>query len=302
MSRICAAADIGSNTAHLLVAAAQNDLVTRIDNFNEWIPLGEVVARHGVIPKELIAQLVNAVREFKKLSAQRNATELYVFATEGMRMARNHDAVLAKIERETGIRVEIIPPAREAELSLRGVMLDSRHFRVDAMLEVGGGSAQIAKVHQGRLVETDSLPLGTGRVIAESGLRNPCPDLAFEAAQSYVEATLGTCMIRPPMTRIVISGGVGRGLWRAMHPDGEKTLAREELDYLIWSTRQLSIDRVIERFNVKPKRASTLLPGALIYRALMDWAKVESVIVSEFGIREGAVLEMVAQRIKGCPV
>ena len=302
MSRIFAAADIGSNTAHLLIAAAQDDLVTRIDNFNEWIPLGEVVARQGNIPKDLVSQLVNAVREFKKMAAQKNAVELFVFATEGMRMAQNHDTVLSKIEKETGIKVEIISPMREAELSLKGVMLDCRHFRIDSIFEVGGGSVQIGRVKRSELVESVSLPLGTGRIIAQSGLRNPCPDLAFEAAISYVETTLEKCTISGRSERAVISGGVGRGLWRALHPDGEKNISREELDFLIWSTRRLSIDRIIERFNVKPKRAGTLLPGAIIYKSLMDRFETDEFIVSEFGIREGAMIEMAARRIKGCPV
>ncbi len=302
MSRIFAAADIGSNTAHLLIAAAQDDLVTRIDNFNEWIPLGEIVARHGTIPKDMVSQLINAVREFKKMAAQKNAVEMYVFATEGMRMAQNYPAVLSKIEKETGIKVDIIAPIREAELSLKGVMLDCRHFRIDCLFEVGGGSAQIGRVKNGNLTESVSLPLGTGRIIAQSGLRNPCPDLAFEAASSYIEATLEKCTISGPSDRAVISGGVGRGLWRALHPDGEKNISRQELEFLIWSTRRLSIDRIIERFNVKPKRAGTLLPGALIYKALMDRFETDELIVSEFGIREGAMLEMAARRIKGCPV
>jgi len=59
-SRVFAAADIGSNTAHLLVAATDGSLVMRIDNYNEWIPLGEVVTRVGSIPKEVTQDLVDS--------------------------------------------------------------------------------------------------------------------------------------------------------------------------------------------------------------------------------------------------
>lgn len=292
MTRILAAADIGSNTAHLLVAATDGQLVMRIDNFNEWIPLGEVVARTGQIPKEIVTQLVLAVKEFKRISTSKQAESLYVFATEGMRSALNHRAVLKKILDETGVKVDVISPHREAVLSLAGVLLDTRNYGAEMMFEVGGGSAQIGIVAKNKLVQEESLPLGTGRVIAESGLRNPCPDYALAAAVNYIDSVLAGASISKTASIGVASGGVGRGLWRALHPDSEKVIALEELDYIVWSCSRLPTDRIVARFGVKQKRAGTLLPGGLVYRALMRKYGLKDLAVSEFGIREGAVLEM----------
>jgi exopolyphosphatase/guanosine-5'-triphosphate,3'-diphosphate pyrophosphatase len=202
---------------------------------------------------------------------------------------------------ETGVKVEIIPPAREAELSFRGVMLDTRLYGCDLLFEVGGGSAQIGGVSRNKLVQEESLPLGTGRIIAESDLRSPCPDYALQAAENYIQETLERSRIEVRGRRAVASGGVGRGLWRAIHPDSEKVLALEELDYIIWATSRLPLDRIVARFGVKQKRAGTLLPGALVYRALMRKFGVAEIVVSEFGIREGAILEMAAGRIPKCP-
>ncbi len=298
MTRILAAADIGSNTAHLLVAATDGNLVMRIDNFNEWIPLGEVVARTGEIPKEMVTQLVAAVKEFKRISSAKQADALYVFATEGMRAAINHKAVLKKINDETGVKVDIIHPKREAELSMRGVSLDTKNYGAEVMFEVGGGSAQIGLISKNSLKEEESLPLGTGRIIAESGLRNPCPDYALTAAINYIDSILSAGQLTGRASTGVASGGVARGLWRALHPDSEKVLALDELKYIIWSCSRLPTDRIVSRFGVKQKRAGTLLPGALVYSALMEKFGVRDLAVSEFGIREGAVLEMSSGKMK----
>lgn len=302
MPRIFAAADIGSNTAHLLVAATEGELVMRIDNFNEWIPLGETVAKLREIPKENVQQLVTAVKEFRRVALNKQAEGLYVFATEAMRAARNHEAVLKKIQSETGVKVEIISPTREAELSLRGTLLDTRHYGCDMLFEVGGGSAQIGRIQKGKLIEEESLRLGTGRIIAECDLRTPCPDYARQAADNYIDSMLEFGHIEGKGTRAVASGGVARGLWRALHPDSEKVITIEELDYVIWATSRLPVDRIVARFNVKQKRAGTLLPGALVYRALLQRFGLSEMVVSEFGIREGAVLEMAAGRMGRCPV
>lgn len=290
--RVYAAADIGSNTAHLLVGASDGDLVMRLDNYNEWIPLGEVVSKKGQIPKEYVNQLVLTCKEFKRMAVAHKAEALYVFATEGMRMARNHDAVLERIKTEADIVVDVISPSREAELSFLGVSLDTRNLGVDTLFEVGGGSLQIAHISGTNLGQKESLPLGTGRIIAESGLRNPCPDWAFDAARRYIDETLGKSEVSLDARMAVASGGVGRGLWRALHPDGEKMLSIEEVEYMAWSVARLPLDRIIQRFNVKQKRAGTLLPGALVYGALMRRFGLKEMAISEFGIREGAILEM----------
>lgn len=303
MARVYAAADIGSNTAHLLVAATEGDLVMRLDNLNEWIQLGEMVARTGSISEESVDQLIAAVHEFKRVAAARKASGLYVFATEALRAASNSSSVLKRIKSETDIVVDLILPRREAELSLNGVLLDCADANPGILFEVGGGSAQIAKVHGGEILDEESLPLGTGRLIAESGLRNPCPPDALGIATRLIQDRLDRCLIPAEEGQIaVVSGGVARGLWRAIHPDGEKYLALEELDYIAWATSRLSVERIVDRFDVKAKRAGTLLIGALIYSALMRRFRLRELVVSEFGVREGAVLDLGRGKMKACPV
>src|SRR5579872_3040339 len=244
MASVLAAADIGSNTAHLLVAATDGQLVMRIDNVNEWIPLGEEVARQGEVPAERIDELVFAIKEFKRVATLRAAKSLYVFATEAVRSAKNREAVIRKIKSETGIAVDVISPQREAELSMRGIRLDTRGVEANLMFEVGGGSGQIAVLQHDKMTNEVSLPIGTGRLIAECGLSSPCPPQRVEAAKAYLARAIETCAFEVPPGAALGSGGVARGLWRGLHPDGEKELAIEEIDYLAWSTAQLTVPRI----------------------------------------------------------
>lgn len=269
----------------------------RIDNVNEWIPLGEEVARYGEIPRTRVEELVAAMREFRRVATSKSAAGLYVFATEAMRRASNHAEVLEKIGAETGISIDLIEPRREAELSFRGIQLDTAIASPNLLFEVGGGSAQVANLGFGRLAEEISLPLGTGRLIAEVGLESPCPAGALEGAERFIQAQLDRIDWKVAEPRAVASGGVARGLWRALHPDGEKVLALEEIEFLAWSAARLPTARITERFGVKAKRAGTLLPGALVYRALMNKFGLQSLMISEFGVREGAILEMAARRV-----
>ena len=65
-----------------------------------------------------------------------------------------------------------------------------------------------------------------------------------------------------------------------------------EVDYVAWAAARLSADTIGKRFWVKIRRAETLLPGALVFRALLEHFKLDEVTVSEFGVREGAALEV----------
>jgi exopolyphosphatase/guanosine-5'-triphosphate,3'-diphosphate pyrophosphatase len=221
-----------------------------------------------------------------------------------MRAAANHEDVIRQIRQQAGVEVEIIAPSRETDFSFEGVLLDNRDLHPDLLFEVGGGSVQVAAIAAEKIEQHISLPLGTGRVIANSGLANPCPPECILAAQQFIDSVISAATLPrlPAKPRAVASGGVARGLWRALHPDGEKRLYREELDYLIWSSSRLNVDRVINRFNVKARRAGTLLPGAMVYRTLMERFNLAEIFVSEFGVREGAVLEMARGKIERCPV
>lgn len=292
MTRTYAAADIGSNTAHLLVAATDGKLVMRIDNVNEWIPLGEEVARSGEISKERVDQLVAVLKEFRQTAQVRKAEGLYVFATEAVRAAKNHEVALKRIKKESGVTVQIASPDQEAQFSLRGTSLDTVSSGRTVMIEVGGGSAQILTVGLEEGAKDVSLKLGTGTVIAKTGLSHPCSESDLASSRQYIQSELDKLGKSSSLEIAVGSGGVIRGIWRALHPDGEKTLSIQELDYLIWSCGQLSISRIVERFSVKPKRAGTLLAGSLVYRMILDQVGLSTIAVSEFGVREGAILEM----------
>ncbi len=303
MPRVLASADIGSNTVHLLVAEVDGDQVSRLGDTNEWISLGEIVGREGKIPDALADRLIKTLDAFRRQAAAQGAEAIYVFGTEALRRASNQERVLKAIRVATGIKVEIISGPQEAELGLRGAWLDCEGPAPFVMVEVGGGSAQVALCSldpqgQPKIEHESSLPIGTGTLLAHHDLSAPVSDAAFSALEDEIAAKLDALPITEAV-RMIACGGVARGLWRALHPDGHRELAAEELDYLIWSTRRLAQDIIGDRFMVKPKRAATLLPGATVYRTIMRRGGFESFTISRFGVREGAILGMAKGTIPG---
>ncbi|MBX3096531.1 MAG: hypothetical protein KF812_06690 [Fimbriimonadaceae bacterium] len=291
MARILAAADIGSNTAHLLVALASKKRFRRIVNDSEWLSLGEVVSRTGTIPADLADELITTLAEFMVTTRKLDSEPLYVFATEAMRRADNHEELLKQIRLELNLNVDLISPEQEARLGLLGVLHDIGREEPILMAETGGGSVQLIAWDGKNQLPSHSLRLGTGVLLVESAISYPASPPAVEKLEEYIAAQLKALPKLPPY-RMVASGGVARGIWRALHPDGDRTIQVRELEYLQWDTQRLNISQIGARYRVKPHRAETLLPAAVLYRMMLQHLGLNSMDISMYGVREGAVVEM----------
>jgi exopolyphosphatase/guanosine-5'-triphosphate,3'-diphosphate pyrophosphatase len=300
VGQILAAADIGSNSVHLLVAETNGSKLRRLVNESVWLQLGEVVSREGHLPESCLRDLLSVLRDFKEQAKRHRSSGFYVFATEAIRIAANRDEALDRIAKEVGIQVELITGRREAELSLRGTLVDTRERSPMLLVEVGGGSAQVALCHGTSIDKERSLPIGSGKLLVESGLHYPARPGELEKLSDLVDQRLSSLVDFESPQSIVGSGGVARGLIRALHRDGDRRLAIEEIDYLCWAASRLSIDMVMARFNVKPNRAKTLVPGALVFSKILRIFDKGEMTVSEFGVREGAILEILDGSIKPC--
>ncbi len=302
MGRVLSTVDIGSNTLHLLVADTNEGSIHRVTDVNEWLNLGEVVAREGEVPLPLQDQLIETLDVYRSQAKADRAERFYVFGTEAMRTAKNAKKVLKRIRVEVGVEVDLVSGQREAELGIAGVLVDSDGADEMIVAEVGGGSAQVAFARGGELVDDTSLPLGTGTLSARMGLFFPCREEKVQKLTEMIRKEIARAPEHPEVEQITASGGVARGIWRALHADSDREIAIQELDYLIWATQRLAIDQIGIRFQVKPRRAATLLPGAIIFREILRKYKRDRMLVSRFGVREGAVLQMATGRIKGCPL
>ncbi len=301
MGRILAAADIGSNTVHLLVAETDGSGLRRVSNESDWLGLGETVAAHGCLPQAAVEKLVRSLKSMRGIATSCKAQGIFVFATEAMRIAENHSEVLRLIKKRVGIEVAIVSGRTEAELSLKGAVLDAGSVKDFLLFEIGGGSAQIAHCAHGEMHEEASLPIGTGRLRVAAQLGNPPTSAQLATMEQIVNDSVNNLEV-PSSTTGIASGGVARGMVRALHPDGDPVVFLEEMEFLAWSTARMSAQKAAARFNVRLRRAEALLPGATVYAAICRRFGLDRLRVSEYGVREGAILEMAKGNIKPCPI
>ena len=161
-----AAIDVGSNSVHMVVADVGPDgRLEVIDRVKEMVRLGRRTFTTGRLDPGAMDLAVRAVKTFARLARARRVERLRAVATSAVREARNGASFVRRLRRETGLAVRVISGPEEARLIFRA----ARHALGLAggphlLLDVGGGSVELALVHDGRPLWLHSAPLGVARL------------------------------------------------------------------------------------------------------------------------------------------
>src|SRR6266852_6191105 len=161
-----AAIDVGSNSVHMVVADLGRDgHLEVVDRVKEMVRLGRRTFTTGRLSEESMELAVRALKNFERLAHVRRVERMRAVATSAVREARNRAQFIRRLRRETGIRVEIISGAEEAQFIFNAARhalgLEGGPY---LLIDVGGGSVELVLVRDGEALWMASLPLGVARL------------------------------------------------------------------------------------------------------------------------------------------
>src|SRR5687768_9162979 len=167
-----ASVDVGSNAIRLLVAdfeSPRDPHSYRVIS-QERIPvrLGHDVFRHGAIASEMADRAVRALASFNRQMEALNVTRYRAVATSAVRESRNGEAFVARVQRATGLELEVITGSEEARLvqmAVRSRIPYEGHRW--AVVDVGGGSVEVLLVSEAGILWSESHSMGTVRLLEE---------------------------------------------------------------------------------------------------------------------------------------
>jgi exopolyphosphatase/guanosine-5'-triphosphate,3'-diphosphate pyrophosphatase len=299
--------DVGSNTVHLLVVDAHRGAHPwPAHSEKDVLRLAEQIGRYGALTKAGEESLVKAVAEAKEAAKRLAADDLLAFVTSAVREATNSSAVLARVRRKTGVNLQVLSGADEARMTFLAVR---RWFGWSAgrllVVDIGGGSLEIAAGIDEDPDTALSLPLGAGRLTREM-LRlvpdapEPPSPRAVEELAEYVDAHLDPVAAklsdvgweRPVATSktfrsLARLGGAApstAGLWV------RRTLSHASLRQVIGFIRHIPPTKLAELEGVSARRAHQLLSGAIVAEATMRRLGVDLLEICPWALREGVIL------------
>jgi exopolyphosphatase/guanosine-5'-triphosphate,3'-diphosphate pyrophosphatase len=295
--------DVGSNTVHLLVVDAHlgGRPIPAISHKVE-LRLAENLDKHGGLSEAGAAKLSDFVEEAIRIAEDKGVEDLVAFATSAVRDATNGDEVLARIKAETGVDIQILSGHDEARLTFLAVR---RWFGWSSgrllVLDIGGGSLEIASGIDEEPDVAVSLPLGAGRLTRDWLTTDPPSEDEVRKLRKHVRAEIarrmGELVRYGQADRAVATSKTFKQLARiaGATPSSEGIYVQRMLnraDLAEWTERLVTMS-ASERAalpGVSPGRAPQLAAGAVVAHAAMDLFELPVLHVCPWALREGVIL------------
>ncbi len=323
-----AVADVGTNSTHLLIAEARPGGFRVLDALKDRTRLGECLDDKGNITEEGYSRLAHSLRQFRELAASQGVQELRAYATSAMRGAPNGEAMAARLRTEVGVYPVIISGEREGQLTYLGAA-GSVHFGPDnLLLDLGGGSLELARGGMGEAARVVSLPLGSVRMHAQFLSGTPAskpprkPDLnalkahalrllsaeippfrleagtrvfgssgTFETLAAVILAR--TSPARPSAARGSLTGSGANSESAGVNGLSFSTAA---LGDLLQDLSRMTTTRRAKVPGLDAKRADIIVAGAVVLHTALELLGAETVTVSAGALREGMLHEYLLEQ------
>ncbi|MBU7598169.1 Ppx/GppA family phosphatase [Streptomyces sp. P38-E01] len=295
--------DVGSNTVHLLVVDAHPGArPLPAYSHKAELRLAELLDERGAISPEGVDRLANTVKEALEVAEDKGVEDVLPFATSAVREASNADHVLERVTADTGVRLRVLSGPDEARLTF---LAARRWFGWSAgrllVLDIGGGSLEIAYGLDEEPDAAVSLPLGAGRLTGGWLPGDPPDQDDVRALRRHVRAEIARVVgefsrLGAP-DHVVATSKTFKQLARlggaARSAEGlyvQRDLDRKTLEEWVPRLAGMTAAERAELPGVSEGRARQLLAGALVAEGAMDLFGIEMLEVCPWALREGVIL------------
>ena len=280
------AIDIGTNAARLLIGEiCKNDegytFVKKISYTRVPLRLGMDVFDKGEISPRKKDDFVKTIKAFQLISEVFNVENLRACATSAMREASNSKEVQIAIKQETGIDIEIIDGNEESQLVFSVFFLLEIEKNIPFMvIDVGGGSTEISIFKNGKQTAAKSFKIGTIRLLkgkVKSDIWDDIEDWLKKHGKSKNKF------------RLFGTGGNINKVHKLLGKREMKSISINELKKLYSEISPLSVEKRINKFQLKADRADVIVPAMEIYIKIMSKINAKKLIAPKIGLSDGII-------------
>lgn len=283
---ILAAIDIGSNAARLLISEVTSNeegktYFNKLNLIRVPLRLGFDVFETRRISEEKQLMFLKTIQAFRLLMEAYQVDAVKACATSAMRDAENGMEIMERIQKETGVQINIISGDMEAGLVYEthaAENLDKDHNYL--YIDVGGGSTEILFFSKGKMQDKISFNIGTIRL-----LKNKVKESDWETLKDSVKAiTKGS--------KDILAIGSGGNINKIFSLSKKKEGKPLHIDLLRDYYREFestSLPERIIKYNLRADRADVIVPALSIYINVMRWAGADEIYIPKIGLADGLI-------------
>lgn len=291
--------DVGSNTVHLQVMDAHHGSAPlAFQSFKEEIRLAEFLTDKGELSTIGIETLLRTLTRLKNEAKDIQLDDMLAFATSAIREATNSDEVLEAVNRETGIDLQVLSGADEARFTFLAVRRWVGWSAGDVLLlDIGGGSLEVATGEQENPVYSNSVMLGANRMTRQFLTGDPFTEKSLNKLREHIQLTLAPLKsdIGDNSKRTAIgTSKTFRTLRRIQQnylPDLGSSLTRDGLKTIVPRLAKMTQTQRAGLPGVSASRAVQIVAGAIVAEETMSAFGIEKLTQCPWALREGIVLQ-----------
>lgn len=299
--------DLGSNSVRMIIMQVNEDGSYRmIDQVKAMVRLSQGMGPEGLLKEAAIKRTIEALSLFNKLMKVHEADHTFLVATAAVRLAKNQQEFLLRVSSETGLEFRVITGEEEAFYAYLGV-INTIYIENCLIIDIGGASTEIILVENRSLKEAISLPFGAVS-LTETYLNGGKTATAAElkALEKFIKDKLKNVewLQKSKGLPLVGLGGTIRTLAK---------IDRKKIGFPLSSLHNYQMDRneVIDAYNqvinkdlneikkvagITKDRADIIVGGLAPVKILIEYLKIEKLVISGNGVREGLFYEHYMKR------
>ena len=292
MAKITTIIDIGSNSMRMVVLKKTSRFAFHLINESKSkVKISEgCYENNGNLQPLPMQRAYDALKSFLEIAKNLKSRKILCVATSALRDAPNKKEFLSKVSKELKLNIKVIDGEKEAYYG--GIaalnLLSCDEFTT---VDIGGGSTEFAFVKDGAISKTVSLDIGTVRIKELFLNKND-----IEGAKKHIISQLES--IQEKFPTIVGLGGSARALSRIIIKNENYPLdnlhgfeynAKEKIPFFR-SIIEATSNKELKKLGVAKDRYDTISAGTIIFKMIVKYFKVQRVITSEVGVREGVYL------------
>lgn len=278
-----------------------------IQSERKILRLGQGVDRDRTLHPDAMARVIPTLKQWCQAIERAQVEAAVAVATSAVRDAANRDEFVNLVRRETGLAVEVISGEEEARRTLLGIRSGLPKGVTDMLaLDIGGGSTELILDRPGRSPLVRSVDIGVVRLCERVLQHDPPTSEEVEQAREWAARETRAAVLEMEGYRAAVFVGTA-GTITALAAMAQQLSAYEPArihNYRLMRTEVQALEAtLLSRTKsgrvglpgLERNREDVIAAGAIILRTVMDTLGVTTVLVSDYGLREGVLLDLARQ-------
>ncbi len=296
--------DIGSNTIRLVIFQKHaNGRIKEIQNIKISARLRAYLTEDSILTSEGVDRLIYALKSFEEVTSQHQLKEVICVATATVRQAKNQEAILELVSKETPFTIRVLSGYEEAYFGYYAI-INSMPIKDGISIDFGGGSTELTYFKDRNLEAFHSFPFGAVS-LKQQFIKGEIPtsEELVHLKNFLIQEFETLPWLKDLKLPIIMIGGSARNLVQidqvqknypltSLH---QYRMTQEEIKLIKQELTGLSAKELVKVDGLSNDRLDTIVPAIEVFDSLSDYSKAPQFILSRKGLREGVLYAKVDQ-------